>query len=517
MSSTLTHPDRRSQSVGVGPSNHLDLLGPGGVILEQEWTEQGGLPYSNVPDGRKKRSPPSPPTELEIREETSMAMGGGEIVDLWHGVEFGYHSPSWDIAPDLLRTKCPLSDFPTHDSPLTLYPGPSTPFFIRAPSWRALLRLLATLNETRIEPTPEALADMKRGAADLRLVVQFVKTPFLPPVGSGEAKIEHREVALYLCIHREVPSIKSRIGKSLRMDDRAKWSSWDTSILPYGFKAAAGSRLATDNKPSVDVWLHSSRKAVADAGTPISEQEPDGDGSLFITLPPPFVELPATLSDLALYLQDSLVRSRRSGKRRAMTDPKGHSEDPGKTRHVLEKANKSTTNLAVPAPSRPLSMYSATSTSRPSTSHSRVDSASGTHLSPQCTPSVEADVERGKGFAAWDQPFSPPVITPQERSAPSPVPPNPSPSPPPQINLAQIPGIKRLARAIKAFYPDESTLGSSHLSTGEGSSKPHSKGIFGKMKSKTSQASGAFIGRVKKRESNLERCDLVTPWRAPGL
>jgi hypothetical protein len=40
-------------------------------------------------------------------------MGGGEIVDLWHGVEFGYRSPSWDIAPGLLRIKClhsPLSE-----------------------------------------------------------------------------------------------------------------------------------------------------------------------------------------------------------------------------------------------------------------------------------------------------------------------------------------------------------------------------------------------------------------------
>jgi hypothetical protein len=209
------------------------------------------------------------------------------------------------------------------------------------------LRLLATLNETSIEPTPEALADMKRGTADLRLVVQFVRSPFLPPVGSGKAKNEHREVVLYLCLHREVPSIGSRIGKVLRVDDRTKWSSWDTSVLPYGFKAAAGSRLVKDNRPSAGAWAHSGQRTVADAGTPVSEQEPDGDGSLFVTLPPPLMTLPATMSDLALYLQDSLVRSRRGSKHRAMTDPKGRSEDSGKTRHVLEKANKSATNLAV--------------------------------------------------------------------------------------------------------------------------------------------------------------------------
>ncbi len=521
MSSSSGHPDKRPQSAVVAPSHHVDLLGSGGIILEHEWTEQGGLPYSNVPDGRKKRHPPTPPTELEIRDGISIAMGGGEIIDVWYGVEFGYSSPSWDIAPSLLHNKCPPSSFPSHDTPLTLYPSPSTPFFIRAPSWRALLRLLATLNQTRIEPTPEAWAVMRRGAVDLRLVVQFVKTPFLPPVGSEKAKDEHREVVLYLCLHREVPSVGSRIGKALRASDRARWSSWDASVLPYGFKAATGSRLAKENKPSADAWMHSSSQTVADAGTPICEQEPDGDGSFFVTLPPPLVELPATISNLALYLQDSLVRSRRGSKHRAMTDPKGHSEDPGKTRHVLEKANKSATNLAVIAPSRPLSTYSVTSACRPSTSHSRIESASGTHLSVQFTPMVEVDAEHGKGSVAseqWDAPISAQVITPQEPSPPSPVNSNHSPSPPTQINPALVPGIKRLATAIKTFYPDEYIPGSSQPSTGEGGGKPHSRSLFEKMKSKTSYTSGALkIGRDKKRDSNMERYELVSPWRAPGL
>ena len=520
MSSSSAHPDKRPQSAVVGPSYHVDLLGSGGIIFEHEWTEQGELQYSNVPDGRKKRHPPTPPTELEIRDGISIAMRGGEIIDIWYGVEFGYSSPGWDIAPSLLHNKCPPSSFPSHDTPLTLYPSPSTPFFIRAPSWRALLRLLATLNQTRIEPTPEAWAVTRRGTVDLRLVVQFVKTSFLPPVGSGKAKNDHREVVLYLCLHQEVPSSGSRIGKSLRVGDRAKWSSWDTSVLPYGFKAATGSRLAKEYKPSADTWMHSSSNAVGDAGTPICEQEPDGDGSLFITLPPPLVELPATMSDLALYLQDSLVRSRRGSKHRAMTDPKGRSEDPGKARNVLEKANKSTTNLAVLAPSRPLSTCSAASVSRPSTSHSRMESASGTHLSVQCTPTLEGDVEIGRGSVASEQrdaPISAQIITPQEPLPPSPVTSNHSPSLQTQINPALIPGIKRLAQAIKTFYPDEYTPGSSQPSTGDGGGKPHSKSLFSRMKNKTSYASGALIGRSKERDSNNERFDLVTPWRAPAL
>ena len=513
--SSSSHSDRRPQSAIVGQSHNVDLLGSGGIILEHEWAENGGLPYSNAADGRKKRLPPTPPTtELEIRDEISIAMGGGEIIDLWHGVEFGYRSPSWDDAPGLLRLKCPPSDFPSRDTPLILYPSPSIPFSIRAPSWRALLRLLATLNETRIEPAPEAWADMKRGTVDLRLVVQFIRTPSLPPVGPGKTKNEGREVVLYLCLHREVPAIGSRTGKSLRAADRAKWSSWDTSTLPYGFTVAIGSRLAKETKPSDDSWMHLSPKAVAEAGTPVSEQEPDGDGSMFVSLPPPLIELPATMSDLALYLQDSLVLSRRGTKHRAMTDPKGHLEDPGKTRNVLEKANKSATNLAVPAPSRPLSTQSVTSHT---TSHSRPDSAP---TSAQCTPTLEIGVERGRRSEQRDLPIPAQEVTPEGSSPPSPVTPNSSPSPPLQINPALIPGIKRLATAIKTFYPGEYTPASSQPSTGEGNGKPHSKSLFEKVKSKTSHASGALkasISRDKKRDSNNERFDLVTPWRSPGL
>ena len=516
--SSSSHSDKRPQSVVAGQSHNVDLLGSGGIILEHEWIENGGLPYSNAADGRKKRLPPTPPTtELEIRDEISIAMGGGEIIDLWHGVEFGYSSPSWDVAPGLLRLKCPPSDFPSRDTPLSLYPSPSIPFFIRAPNWRALLRLMATLNETRIEPAPEAWVDTKRGTVDLRLVLQFIRTPSLPPVGSGKTKNEGREVVLYLCLHREVPAIGSRTGKLLRAADRTKWSSWDTSTLPYGFNAATGSRLAKETKPSDDAWMHLSSKVLAEAGTPVSEQEPDGDGSMFVTLPPPLIELPATMSDLALYLQDSLVRSRRGSKHRAMTEPKGHSEDPGKTRNVLEKANKSATNLVVPASSRPLSTQSVTSHSRPSTSHSRKDSAS---TSAQRTPTPEIGVERGRGTEQRDLPIPAQEVTPERSSPPSPVTPNPSPSPPLQINPALIPGIKRLATAIKSFYPGEYTPGSTQPSTGEGNGKPPSKSIFEKVKSKTSHASGALkasISRDKKRDSNNERFDLVTPWRSPGL
>lgn len=45
---------------------------------------------------------------------------------------------------------------------------------IQAPSWKQLLKLLARMGESRIEPTVEAVAATKQ-QLQLRVVVQFVK------------------------------------------------------------------------------------------------------------------------------------------------------------------------------------------------------------------------------------------------------------------------------------------------------------------------------------------------------
>jgi hypothetical protein len=52
--------------------------------------------------------------------------------------------------------------------------GPSVPFHIKAPTWRELLKLMARMSETRIEPTVEALAQTK-SEPKLRTIVQFIK------------------------------------------------------------------------------------------------------------------------------------------------------------------------------------------------------------------------------------------------------------------------------------------------------------------------------------------------------
>ena len=52
--------------------------------------------------------------------------------------------------------------------------GKCPPLHIQAPSWKQLLKLLARLGDTRIEPTVEAVAVTKQ-QLQLRTVVQFVK------------------------------------------------------------------------------------------------------------------------------------------------------------------------------------------------------------------------------------------------------------------------------------------------------------------------------------------------------
>jgi hypothetical protein len=52
--------------------------------------------------------------------------------------------------------------------------GKSSPMHIRASSWRQLLKLMAKLSATQIEPSVEAVA-VTKGDLYLRTVVQFFK------------------------------------------------------------------------------------------------------------------------------------------------------------------------------------------------------------------------------------------------------------------------------------------------------------------------------------------------------
>ena len=51
------------------------------------------------------------------------------------------------------------------------------PLHLQAPDWRHLLRLMARLSGTRIEPTVEAMA-VSKTELKLRTVVQFIKVGY---------------------------------------------------------------------------------------------------------------------------------------------------------------------------------------------------------------------------------------------------------------------------------------------------------------------------------------------------
>src|SRR5712671_7543880 len=66
--------------------------------------------------------------------------------------------------------------------------GKSPPMHIRAASWRQLLKLMAKLGATRIEPSVQAVAATK-GELKLRTVVQFFKVTRFLCVLSGPVLI----------------------------------------------------------------------------------------------------------------------------------------------------------------------------------------------------------------------------------------------------------------------------------------------------------------------------------------
>jgi len=53
--------------------------------------------------------------------------------------------------------------------------GRCPPLHFQAPSWRRMLKLMARLSSTKIEPSIEAMAVNKNELLKLRTVIQFIK------------------------------------------------------------------------------------------------------------------------------------------------------------------------------------------------------------------------------------------------------------------------------------------------------------------------------------------------------
>ncbi|KAG8867590.1 hypothetical protein FRC20_005395 [Serendipita sp. 405] len=394
------------------------------------------------------------------------------LSDIWTGIEFGFLSPDWQVP-----AKQGLDPRSGWNDNITLYGAGSHPFFIRALSWRSLLRFLASQSSTRIEPSVEALATSRNPTIDLRLVVQFVQPPY-------SSRVASREVCLYFMLHSEMPAPHTKLGRTIPTSERQSMELWDTSVLPYKFVCGDKSLL---RKPSGEARERLTTNQYESTSMPIRLQDPDGNISMFVTLPPPFIRLPVHLSAVAMYLHECFVLSRRHGK------GKTAEEKNDGDRQVQSKIRKGSGMRSEEGQDQ-----------------------SGTHGDHQSTS-------------------SPPAVTVNGTERPE--------LSPRSVIPSQIPGIKRLAKAIKKFYPEEYALGSSKSNAAAanaavqddrspaekitnvtntnkhgGTNKTGLLGALSRIKGKSSAAKqavaelSAAAGTHATRDTNAERYELVTPW-----
>ncbi|KAI9466915.1 hypothetical protein BJY52DRAFT_28669 [Lactarius psammicola] len=176
---------------------------------------------------------------------------------LLYGVSFGFHMPPMDVF--IMRDPLP--------NIISLPYGKCPPMHVQAPSWRQLLKLMAKLSATQIEPSTEAIAATK-GELKLRTVVQFFKVHRSSP--------DWRTV-IYLTIDYPPPP-----------DPR--FTNGDVNVLPYSYNLSALPTLLSDG--------------------------PESHVSKYYTIPAtsrtPLPKLPITMPSMAMYLASALDDSRRA-------------------------------------------------------------------------------------------------------------------------------------------------------------------------------------------------------------
>ncbi|KAI0268367.1 hypothetical protein BC834DRAFT_968555 [Gloeopeniophorella convolvens] len=167
--------------------------------------------------------------------------------ELLYGVSFGFHTPPMDV--HMMRDPLP--------NIISLPYGRCPPMHIQAPSWRQLLKLMAKLSATRVEPSVEAVAATK-GELKLRTVIQFFKVHHASP--------DWRTV-IYLTIDHPPPK-----------DHR--YTNGDVNVLPYSYNLSSLPTLLRDG--------------------------PESQVARYYTIPAtsstPLPKLPITLPSMAMYL-----------------------------------------------------------------------------------------------------------------------------------------------------------------------------------------------------------------------
>jgi len=149
--------------------------------------------------------------------------------------------------------------------------GKCPPLHLQAPSWRHLLKLMARLSGTRIEPTLEAMA-VANGDLKLRTVVQFVKV---------HHSARDWRMLLYLTIDHPVPA---------NPQNAWKFTNGDVCTLPYSYTLSPLPALLRDGADSAISTYY------VIPSTPKT----------------PYPTLPINFPDMAMYLQSALQDSRRA-------------------------------------------------------------------------------------------------------------------------------------------------------------------------------------------------------------
>ncbi|KAJ6515732.1 hypothetical protein C8R45DRAFT_810067 [Mycena sanguinolenta] len=183
--------------------------------------------------------------------------------DLVRGVSMAFVPPT--ITPELVPMPGPLPSI------VSLPYGRCPPLHLQAPTWRHLLKLMARLSATRIEPAVEALAVSRSSQMHLRTVVQFVRM--------HHASQDWRTI-LWFTIDHPVPP---------HLPNSRKFTNGDVDVLPWSYTLSNPPALLRDGSDS-----------------PLSK---------FYTIPStaavPYPSLPISFPNMAMYLQAALEESRK--------------------------------------------------------------------------------------------------------------------------------------------------------------------------------------------------------------
>ncbi|KAI6134985.1 hypothetical protein EV401DRAFT_1845067 [Pisolithus croceorrhizus] len=183
--------------------------------------------------------------------------------ELLMGVSLGFSRPVISTMLTPMKEQMP--------NVITLPYGKAPPCFLQAPNWRRLLKLMARLSATRIEPRVEALSIAKHDLK-LRTVVQFVRV--------HHSSSDWRTVLYFTTDMPVAPSVHNS----------HKYTSGDVGVLPFSYTLSPLPTLLRDGAES------SMAKYYVIPSTPTT----------------PYPTLPINFPNLAMYLQAAVEDSRRA-------------------------------------------------------------------------------------------------------------------------------------------------------------------------------------------------------------